>query len=364
MARCIISRRSDHKAPRGNHKHEAGQVLVLAALLIPVLLGMAAMAIDVGGYASDRTALQSDADAIVMAAVQELPDDDAARDAAEDWAIANDIDPNDMTVTITGLVTGGTPKITVEIERSHEFSFAPIFGVNSAGVGARASATKWSYGGGDGNIVPWAVEQPVLDATGNGDLITVKYDSRGGVTGNFGALSIDGNGASQYEASLKNGISSTVCSVNMPGCSSGAETAPDCTGAVCKPKTGNVTGSTRDGVDYRTSNTHPSCDTFDEVFFDTGDSYRLNSQCNPFIEGSLASRRVIIVPVVDEFGNGSSDVEIQSFALMFLEGYDNGKCSGSSCEVKGRFITNAISIPGLTGQFDPNSSLFVWRLTE
>jgi hypothetical protein len=204
----------------------------------------------------------------------------------------------------------------------------------------------------------------VIDSNANGDLITMKYDSNSVENGNFGALSLDGNGASEYEDSVMYGSTSTVCSVNMPGCSSGTETSPECTGALCKPKTGNVTGSTRDGVDYRTDNTDAACDTFDEVFFDAGSSYRLNTRCNPFIEGSLDSLRVIIVPVVDEFGNGSADVEIQSFALMFLEGYEDGKCSGSSCEVKGRFIKNAISIPGLTGEYDPNATLFVWRLTE
>ena len=363
MARCISSILGTQANAR-NQRGESGQVLVMAALLVGVLLGMAAMAIDIGGWASHRTSLQNDADAIVLAAVQELPDETAAHDIADEWAVKNDINPADMTVTITGVVTGGTPKVTVEIAHTHDFSFAPIFGVESAGVSARATATKWSYGGGDGNIVPWALEQAILDSTDNGDLITIKYDSSGGENGNFGALSVDGTGASEYEQSLTLGISSTVCSVNMPSCDSGAETAPECNGALCKPKTGNVTGSTRDGVDYRTSNTDPACDTFDEVFFDTGSSYRLIPQCNPFIEGSLDSMRVIIVPVIDEFGNGSSDVEIQRFALMFLEGYEDGKCSGSSCEVKGRFITNAISIPGLTGEFDPNSSLFVWRLTE
>ena len=35
-------------------RRERGQVLVIAAILLPVLLAMAGMAIDVGSYASER----------------------------------------------------------------------------------------------------------------------------------------------------------------------------------------------------------------------------------------------------------------------------------------------------------------------
>jgi hypothetical protein len=159
----------------------------------------------------------------------------------------------------------------------------------------------------------------------------------------------------------------------MPGCATSdcpgsacVETAPECDGAMCKPKTGNMTGGTRDGVDYRMDNTVAACDTFEETFRLSGGIYRLNPWCNPFTtDGEPGSLRVILIPIIDEFGNGSSDdVEIRGFGLMYLEGYEDGKCSGNSCEVKGRFIKNAITIPGLTGSYDPNASVHVWKLTE
>jgi Flp pilus assembly protein TadG len=55
---------------------ESGQVVVLLLLaFLVVLLGMAAMAIDVGSwYRADR-ALQSSVDAAALAAAQALPDD-------------------------------------------------------------------------------------------------------------------------------------------------------------------------------------------------------------------------------------------------------------------------------------------------
>ena len=366
MARTFNSRTETNEG-----RAEAGQVLVMFVLFIPILLGMVAMAVDIGGFASHRTELQQSADAIAMAAVQELPDEAAAQDVADQWALRNDIDPDDMTVTISGLASGDTPKVTVEIDREHDFVFARVFGVESAQVTARAAATSGSYGGG-GYIVPWAVPQALLDASDNGELITMKYDANGVDTGNFGAIRLDGSDSEYYEQAVMYGSTSTVCSVYVSGCdasdcpgASCAETAPECDGSLCRPKTGNMTGPTRDGVDYRMDNTDASCDTFDETFTLSGGSYRLDAGCNPFTDGGSGSLRVIIIPIIDDFGNGSSDdVEIQGFALMYLEGYDNGACQGNSCEIKGRFIKNNVTIPGLTGGYDPDSSLYVWKLTE
>jgi hypothetical protein len=69
--------------------------------------------------------------------------------------------------------------------------------------------------------------------------------------------------------------------------------------------------------------------------------------------------------VVDTFGTGASDpAEVQRFALMFLEGYDSGKCQGSSCEIKGRFVQADITTGALAGVFDAEASVHFTRLSE
>ena len=62
---------------------ERGQVAMIAAGLLPVLLGMTGLAVDVGSYMSERRQLQNAADSIALAGAQELPDEDAARDEPE-----------------------------------------------------------------------------------------------------------------------------------------------------------------------------------------------------------------------------------------------------------------------------------------
>lgn len=369
---------------------ERGQVIMLVAGMLPMLLGMTGLAIDVATYMGDRRQLQNAADSIALAGAQALPDEDAAEDVAEDWADRNGIDLSDLTLTVDA--SGATPFVRARINRPHAFSFMRIFGIDSKNVGARAAAVKVSYGGGSG-IVPWSVTQATVDAAGNGVQITMKYDSTGGTNGNFGAIRIDGPGANVYEDSVRYGSTTTACAVSAPNCVVGscpgqypnvcAETSPTCDGPECTPQTGNVIGPTRDGVDFRmqyTCNTTnkcgtQACNTFALAFGtpDADGKYHLDPDCNPWIDGpgkctsatDFCSRRVIIIPVVDSFGNGASDpAEIQRFALVFLEGYDNGKCQGNSCEIKGRFVKADITTDALAGVYDEDALIHFTKLSE
>src|SRR3954470_7498235 len=58
-------------------REESGQAVVLSAVWIVVLLGMAGLVIDVGSWYRAQRNLQADADAAALAGAQELPDDTA-----------------------------------------------------------------------------------------------------------------------------------------------------------------------------------------------------------------------------------------------------------------------------------------------
>ncbi|HLB23325.1 MAG TPA: Tad domain-containing protein [Dehalococcoidia bacterium] len=366
--------------------NDRGQVAMVAALTLPVLLGMTGMAIDVGTYASDRRQLQNAADSIALAAAQELPDESAAVAAAHQWATRNGISLSDLTLTIDTTTTGGSaPYARATIDRQHDFAFVKVVGIDSKDVSARAAASKVSFGGSNG-IVPWTVTQATQDAATLGGEVIMKYDADGANIGNFGAIRIDGPGANTYNTSVKFGSTAYACAATAPNCTTGAcpgvypeqcaETAPECDGPDCTPQTGNLIGPTATGVDFRINNTMPECDTFDEVFSTpdpiTGKS-NIDPDCNPWTDGpgkctsdtDICSRRVIIIPVVDSFGSGASDpATIQRFALMFLEGYDDGKCQGNSCEIKGRFVSADINTRALAGSYDEDALIHFVRLSE
>jgi len=363
-------------------RFERGQVVVVVAGLLPVVLGMTGLAVDVATYAGDRRALQNAADSIAISASKELPDADATLAAANEWAVKNDIDPDDMIVTITGGTTA--PKVHVRINRSHEFFFIRALGVSERGIGASAAAVKVSMGGGAG-IVPWSVTQSTIDNSEWGEEVILKYDADGANLGNFGAIRIDGSGASTYETSAKFGSNTVACAETAaPGCDSTAcpgvypdvcaETAPECDGPECTPETGNMTTPTERAVDYRIEHTTDDCDTFDEVFDEAGEGgmHHLNPDCNPWIDGpgkctsttDMCSRRVIIIPVVDTFGEGTSDAAtVQRFAMFFLEGYE-GRCTGSNCEITGRFVRAELTTGALAGTYDEDASIHFTRLSE
>jgi Putative Flp pilus-assembly TadE/G-like len=121
-------------------RSERGQSLVLAVIFMVVLLGMAALVLDVGSwYRADRK-LQANADAAALAGAQALPEEPAAAQAAAlDYADRNDggVDGDDITVS-PGVVDNDT--ITVLAERPAPGFFAQIFGLGSVTVRAKAVA--------------------------------------------------------------------------------------------------------------------------------------------------------------------------------------------------------------------------------
>src|SRR2546423_754463 len=70
-------------------RSEQGQTVVMSLVFMTVLLGMAALVVDVGSWFLDRRQLQSAVDAAALAAGQELPDAASAEQAARDYATKN-----------------------------------------------------------------------------------------------------------------------------------------------------------------------------------------------------------------------------------------------------------------------------------
>jgi hypothetical protein len=354
--------------------------------MVPVLLAMTGLAIDVGGYADDKRTLQNASDAIALAAAKDLctpnPADcsntSAATTTAQAYAAKNNIDWSKVTLTFANIAVtpNGNPTVRATITTSHKFSFIRILGINSKNVSAKAAAIKTSPGG-VGGITPWAiVSPPPMD----GSLVTLKYDATNPTNGNFQAIQVDngsGSGSSTYQQTIQEGSTSIICAAGVTTCTN---TSPVCpTYDQCPSETGNKVSGTQNGVDFLINNTIASCDTFAEAFSgpDASGKYNLNAACNPWAQGpgycpnpdtspaALCSRRVIIIPIVNGFGSGSSaPVTVLSFALFWLEGYQTGQCTGNNCNIQGRFVKADLTINALAGIYDAGSSIHFVRLSE
>ncbi len=352
-----------------SHRSERGQVFFFVVALFGVLGGMAAIAVDLGSFSTDRRNLQNAADAIALAAALELPDGSNAQAAANQWATKNDIDPSQMTVTIIpqNPPNEPNPRVLVELARNHDFTFGRLIGITSGTVEADASAIKTSPAGGEG-LAPLAVTEEALAGATLGQEIVLKYDANNILQGNTGPIRIDGSGGGscgsndKYCSALMYGSDTALCAVGTDTTYCDGPTTAD-------TEPGNKVGATRTATNFRLNNTDAACDEFDEAFQDDPTTseegvYRITPGCNSFIQSRLESRRIMIIPVIEELCNGSCEVTIVDFALFFLERIGDDGCTGNDCEVVGRFVRVHQNVGLLAGTFDPEAYNQFIRLVQ
>lgn len=267
-----------------------GATLVLVAAALFMLLGISALAVDVGFLYWNKAQVQTAADAAALAGAQELRHSpEAAESEARAYAALNgragDVVTPDTTVA---------DQVTVTVWRMVDLYFANIFGVSQWPVHATATAGLQPATGVVG-IVPFGIV--LNDALTYGTRVTLKYGGGEGYNGNFQALALGGTGASNYQSNIEQGYGSVVH-----------------IGDWIQTETGNMAGPTLAGVSYRVNQ-------------DPGVTY-LNVQ-----DGSA---RIIVVPMLTSFVvSGRTDVQIAGFAAFFLEG--TGK-HGNESYVVGSFL--------------------------
>jgi len=161
-------------------RQELGQGLVLAALVMVVVLGFAALAVDVGYWFSQKGEVQKAVDASALAGAGELPDDYVAAEAkTREYLLKNGVDEaNGDTISITfrctstylracNPATNHWDTIVVEVERPAQAWFARVFGIEEALIrDVRAAGCNGPCGG--AAFQPVDVVQ-ILDRTGSMD---------------------------------------------------------------------------------------------------------------------------------------------------------------------------------------------------
>jgi len=146
-------------------RDERGAVAVFVALIMVVLVGFAAIAVDVSAMWAEKRELQNGADAGALAIAQACANDPAsctmsmASSTATSYAVANRNGGN-PTASIVSLTSG---QVTVSTSDPHENWFATIFGSNESAVSARATAA-WGGPNGGGtfplafSVCEWAAQ--------------------------------------------------------------------------------------------------------------------------------------------------------------------------------------------------------------
>ena len=123
-------------------RNKRGSAIILMAISITVVLGFAALAVDVGLMTYHKGKLQNAVDAAALAGAHEIPESIAAGESvAEDYLSDNGEDVASL-VSHNIYFEQSNEKIVVEATYKVDFLFARVLGKNSANVLVRAAATN------------------------------------------------------------------------------------------------------------------------------------------------------------------------------------------------------------------------------
>jgi hypothetical protein len=120
-------------------RREDGQVTVLAAVFIVVLLGMAGFVLDVGSWFRQQRAVQTTVDSAALAGAQSLPGDPVNATALATTFAGKNGGVAGLSVTIK---TKWKPNDMISVTQTQSAAgfFSKLFGVNTATLSAKASA--------------------------------------------------------------------------------------------------------------------------------------------------------------------------------------------------------------------------------
>lgn len=195
-------------------QREGGQSIILVALAITLLCGVAAIVVDVGMVSVSEGNLQNAADAAALAAARDLPSASTAKTTAVKYAGLNGVDAAGTTVTTP--YKGNANRVEVVCTKTVDYTFARVIGLKSTVVTARAVAEKSGGGGCFGYAV----------FSGGNSLLLGMYSSALNITGSVHSnYSLMITGSSQTITGNAEAVTSLSCyvsSITIGGVAQGA----------------------------------------------------------------------------------------------------------------------------------------------
>ncbi|MCA0172569.1 pilus assembly protein TadG-related protein [Bacillus sp. RAR_GA_16] len=174
--------------------NEKGNVAVMFALSLTVLLGVTAMVVDVGKLYHEKRMLQNAMDAAALSGAQGLVTSEvSAASIAKELASKNAFPVSNGELTITN------KSIHVSRESTVPMTFARVFGIQEATVHAAAKAEIGLLKSAK-RVTPIAIEYTAIP-----NETELKCENTGKHHGNCGYLDIESNGANGLAENIING---------------------------------------------------------------------------------------------------------------------------------------------------------------
>lgn len=196
---------------RRRASQESGVVIVLVAFMLTIILGAAALAIDLGSFYKAQRQAQAAADAGALAAVQDLPANPTQ--AAADGTTYASTNYPDATSTVQTNYNGNLKQVKVTVNAQSPAFFGRFFGLTSANVSASAVAGAT---GASAPVAIYANDNNGSDPSCTGGItLTGNNETIGGVESN-GGVSLSGSNNSL--TAVMDGVNGTnSCTFNANG---------------------------------------------------------------------------------------------------------------------------------------------------
>lgn len=361
---------------RQSRRRQSGQMLVLVALLLIVLVGLLALVLDGGNLYLQRRRLQNAADAAALATAYQIASsatDSSIRSTLIDYAITRNGAGSALGVYLPsgaqvggGSVPSGTTAVRIAVTQTVSTFFAGIVGVNSATMTASGTASFQSQSGGCGGFAIWGHSQgcqTTVGMSGSGNVINglVHSNAKVKVSGSGNAI----HGQCEYVTTCQvSGSGNDVTPVQVP-------VAPD------YPVTFNI-------VDYRPGGRAALAAQAQGKYYQHSGNWSVSGSGktipaglhyvtgNASFSGSGHYGNVTVVAegTVDISGSGCTYTHYCDGLLVFsnYERSGNPKCTSATCNVSGSggLYRGVVYVPkGLisysgSGQFVSWGSLIGW----
>jgi hypothetical protein len=221
------------------YKSEEGNVMVLFALSLVLIIGMIGLVVDIGFIFKGKSDLKKIATTAALSGAQELPNTDPTR---VQNVVNTILASNNETSSLENLQTTMDQSVRVTLRKQVPLGFAKIFGFKSVTVQQSATAELDPIGALFG-ATPLGIDESIPITYGQ--QVSLKVAAGDSTTGNFGILALAGPGAKTYGETLKYGYDQNLS-----------------VGDIVPTQTGNIAGATQEGVNYRINQCpNPSGDT-------------------------------------------------------------------------------------------------------
>jgi hypothetical protein len=230
------------------------------------------------------------------------------------WATNNNVDPADLDCCEFEDRTGDglADLIRVRVERDPGSLNSNLLDIGAVTVKAKAAAGKMRAVA--SCVMPWSLDGDETDPPPGGTWglvpgqLFVFFTKDAPTPGNFGALSLYGNGAADYAEAIK-----TPCG-SGGGCAQGEPVHVGET-IICEVKTGVMGNVTPDALEERYG-TSTACD----VATAAPGAY---DQAVSLAETAACQDRAVPVPIIKEFQQGHSvPIDILGLATFYIAGWD------------------------------------------